>query len=295
MRKKIRYRNRETDSIESEALFAQDGLRFLYENPFGRLLTTLVLQHPAASHLYGSLQRKPGSRDRIKDFIRRLRIDASEAEHPWKSYQTLDAFFTRKLKPESRPIDRTLEHLVSPADGRVLVYLSVGREGVLVKGARLTLRELLGDVQAARRYQDGSAIVVRLAPADYHRFHFPDSGTAAAPRTIGRGLHSVHPIALQSGAAIFRNKRMVTRLESRNFGELLLVEIGALFVGSILQTYQPGPVERGQEKGYFRFGGSTVVLLARAGSIVLDHDLLEASQQDLETLVRFGTRIARRA
>lgn len=160
-----------------------------------------------------------------------------------------------------------------------------------VKGSQISLPELLGDAELAERFQGGVAVIIRLAPADYHRFHFCDDGVASPWRPIAGRLHSVHPIALAAGAPSFRNRRCVTRLASRHFGELVSVEVGALCVGTIEQTFLPGPVVRGQEKGMFHFGGSTVVLLAEPGRVELDRDLVESSLQGVETLVRLGERM----
>ena len=285
----IRYRDRETGKIETELIFGEKELRFLYEHPLGRTITNLALSREPLNRIYGFFQRTRESRRRIPEFIRRLGIDAREAAQPVDQYRTLDDFFTRKLRPDARPVDPNPLHLISPADGRTLAYPEVDGE-LRVKGSRVPLPDLLGDEALARRFQGGAAVVVRLAPADYHRFHFPGSGTASRARRIGAGLHSVHPVALEAGAPSFRNKRMITELDTEVFGKLLLVEVGALIVGTIVQTYRPGPVKRGQEKGLFRFGGSTVVLLAEPGRLKLDKDLVEAG--DLETMVKVGTRIA---
>lgn len=160
-----------------------------------------------------------------------------------------------------------------------------------MKGCAVTLSELLGDGALARKYEEGTAVVVRLAPPDYHRFHFPEAGEAGEARKIGWHLYSVNPIALQAGAPSFKNKRQVTVLSTKSFGELLLLEIGAIGVGKIVQTYKAGPVARGQEKGIFRFGGSTVMLVAPPGRLKLDEDLVEASARELETFLKMGTRI----
>jgi phosphatidylserine decarboxylase len=100
-----------------------------------------------------------------------------------------------------------------------------------------------------------------------------------------------------AGAASFANKRAVTLFESDNFGTLAIVEVGAITVGTIEQTYRPGRVERGAEKGTFHFGGSTIVLLIEPGRLIVDADLLETSTLDrpdaVETRVRMGTAIGR--
>jgi phosphatidylserine decarboxylase len=285
-----RVRDRSTGQIFDERVFGGSALNFLYETRAGRLLTDRVLARELPHWIYGWLQRRPASREKVPEFVRSLGIDASEAERPLDDYRSLDDFFTRRLRPGARVFDSEPTHLCAPAEGRVLVVPEV--DGLLsVKASRVGLAELLGDAALARRYAGGAAVIVRLAPADYHRFHFCDGGTAGEPRALVGRLHSVHPIALGAGAPSLRNRRAVTVLDSDRFGSLALVEVGALCVGTIEQSFAPGRVERGQEKGLFRFGGSTVVLLAEPGRVRLDEDLEVASAEGLETLVRVGTRI----
>lgn len=288
-----RFRDRATGHIVEERVFGARALQILYGSPAGRFLSRQVFSRRLPSSAYGWLQRRPSSRSKIPEFVRSLGIDASEAEKPLDQYKSLDDFFVRRLKPEARPIDTCPMHFVSPADGRVLVYSCMEGQWLKVKGRKVSLAEIVGDEGRARAYRGGSAIVVRLAPADYHRFHFPDEGTASPSVPIAGRLHSVHPIALESGAPSLRNKRVISTLESRNFGRLTMVEVGALCVGTILQTYSPGFVRRGQEKGYFRFGGSTVLVFVEEGRLSLDEDLISASKEGMETQVRMGTRLGR--
>ena len=287
-------RDRRSGVVFAEKVFGGDTLDFLYGR-HGRWLTDRVLSSPAANRVYGWLKRRPGSRAEIAGFFSSLGIDASEAEHPLDAYGSLDEFFCRKLRPGVRPIDPSPEHLVSPADARVVVIPALNGQTLPVKGTQITLAALVDDAALAERYRGGTALVARLAPADYHRFHFPDDGVASAAHEVEGRLHSVHPIALAAGAPSLQNRRSVTLLESAGFGTLVMVEVGALLVGTIVQTYRPGRVRRGDEKGTFRFGGSTVVLLAEPGRLRLDADLVSASEAGLETLVRMGERIGRRA
>lgn len=250
-----------------------------------------LLPHGPLSNLCGALNRLSSSKTKIPGFVQTLGIDADEAELPLGDYRTLDEFFCRRLKPEARPIEQSPLRFLAPADGRTMVFPSIGNREFVVKGCRVNLAELFGDVTEAEGYINGTAIVVRLAPCDYHRFHFPDSGSATNARLVGGRLHSVHPIALENKARSFSNKRTISFLESEGFGRVALIEVGAFAVGTIVQTYQPGPVSRGQEKGYFRFGGSTVVVLLPADRVILDEDLLSASERGLETFVKMGTSI----
>jgi phosphatidylserine decarboxylase len=288
----IRYVDRRDGVTRAERVFGGDTLDLLYGHPLLRLLTDSILCRRIPNQIYGWLQRRPSTRARIPAFVESLGIDASEAELPLDRYRSLDDFFARKLRPGARPVDPAPGHLVAPADGRALVFTGLAGRALPVKGAQVPLEDLLGDSLLAERYCDGDVLVIRLAPADYHRFHFPDSGTAGPWREIDGPLHSVHPIALGAGAPSFLNKRQITVLESRHFGPVALAEVGALCVGTVVQTYRPGPVERGAEKGFFRFGGSTVVLLLQAGRVVFDADLIRNTRAGLETLIRTGTRIA---
>lgn len=284
-------RDRVTGALVPERVFGEAGLRAIY----GQGLRARVLRRVATSDAfnlaYGLVQRLPGRRAKVAEFVERLGIDASEAERPLADYPTLDAFFTRRLRPGARPIDPAPAHLVSPADGRALAWAEVG--DLPVKGARVSVAALLGDPALAARYRGGGALVVRLAPADYHRTHWPADGVAGPPTRLGGPLHSVHPIALGAGAPSFLNRRAVTALDAPGFGRLAIVDVGALLVGRLVESYAPGPVRRGEEKGHFRMGGSTTVVLSEPGAVAWDDDLLAATRDGVESRVVLGTRVGR--
>jgi phosphatidylserine decarboxylase len=286
----LKILDRETGEVEEENIYGRSALEFAYRTWLGKTAMR-VLPHGVMSRTYGLLNRRPSSKRKIGVFIESLGIDADEAELPVSEYRTLDEFFCRRLRPDVRPIDGTPDRLVSPADGRTMVFPVVEDLEFTIKGCRVLLASLLGDRKEADCFMGGAAAVVRLAPCDYHRFHFPDSGSATDASVVSGRLHSVHPFALESNAPSFRNKRTIAHLESENFGRIALVEVGAFAVGTIVQTYAPGKVERGQEKGYFRFGGSTVVMLLENNRVVFDDDLVSASQRGLETFIKMGTSI----
>jgi phosphatidylserine decarboxylase len=281
--------------LEEEPVFGDGTLRFLYHSHAGRWLAYELICRPIISRLYGWRQRRPASRRAIPAFARALRIDVDEADRPLEAYGSLDDFFTRTLKPGARPIEQDPNLLVAPCDGRLLVFPRLVTGRLPVKGCDVPLTELVQDPDQASRYANGSAAVFRLAPADYHRFHFFDDGHAGPPRPIVGPLHSVHQLALSGGAPSLLNQRVVTAQTTANFGETLWVEVGALCVGTVVQTSESGPVRRGQEKGYFRFGGSTVVLLWQRDRVQFDPDLVERTGAGLETLVTMGTAIGQRA
>lgn len=206
------------------------------------------------------------------------------------SYKSFNEFFFRKLKPEARPI--SAEPIVFPADGRHLGFPDISKiHSFFVKGQTFDLPTLLGDPDLAAKYANGSLVLSRLCPVDYHRFHFPAAGIPSETRTIPGPLFSVSPIALAKKLSyLWTNKRTLTQLQTNEFGKILILEIGATCVGSIHQTYTPNQlVEKGAEKGYFAFGGSSTITIFEAGKVTLSKDLLENSSKQIELYARIGS------
>lgn len=287
----VEYRDRMTGARLHERVYAAEQLEYLYGTPTGKLLLQVFLSRRTFSWLYGFTKRTRRSREQIRRFIETLEVDTSEVEKSIGAYESLDEFFSRRLVPGARPVDPNPDHLLSPCDGRALAWQSLGGRELVVKNTRTTMAALLADPALAREFADPAVLLVRLAAADYHRCHFPADGAASSPRVAGNRLHSVHPIALEAGAPSFANYRMVTRIDSDGFGPLLIVEVGALTVGSIVQTFTPSRVTRGQEKSYFRFGGSALLMFAQAQRVQFDDDLIGATSEGLESRVRVGTRV----
>jgi len=160
-----------------------------------------------------------------------------------------------------------------------------------VKGQKFDVPALLDDAHLGKKYQNGSLLLSRLCPVDYHRFHFPCAGVPGETRIINGPLFSVSPLALRQRLAYFwENKRTVTELVTETMGTVLCMEIGATCVGSIHQTFTPGKrVEKGDEKGYFAFGGSSTILLFEPDVLTLDSDLLSAGSQMQELYAKVRT------
>jgi phosphatidylserine decarboxylase len=227
------------------------------------------------------------AKGKIDSVIAELGIDRSEFAEP-AVYATFNDFFVRRLKPETRPFSKDPRTLVSPADGRVLVFPRLDEDSFgPVKGYPFSMKKMLPGV--AERFMNGSLAIVRLCPSDYHRYHFPCAGTISRYEDIPGALHSVNPIALASGADVFGdNKRSVTLIETEAFGTVAYLEVGAFGVGSIVNTKREGRVEKMEEKGYFKFGGSTVVLVFEPGKVEFSDDLVANSALGRETLVKVG-------
>lgn len=284
----LMFVDRRTGALVEERVFGAEALTRIYGAGLRARLLQRLMPQPVVSALYGRMQRTARSQRKIARFVQDLGIDAAEASRPLGDYRTLDDFFTRRLRDGARPIDAAPDALVSPADGRALAFLGVD-EALPIKGRAVRLASLLGEPSPFER---AAVLIVRLAPADYHRFHAPCDGVLSAPRELGGLLHSVHPIALAAGAPSFENRRQVSRLHSERFGALFLVEVGALLVGEIERTRAPGQVAKGDELGMFHFGGSTVVVVVDGARLALDADLLENTARGLETRVRVGERVA---
>jgi phosphatidylserine decarboxylase len=289
----VRYRNRQSGELIVERAPGLGLLHWLYCTRPGGLCLRLLVRYQLFSDLYGWWQKRSFTRRNIRAFVERYGIDLAELELPLERYSNFNNFFTRRLKSEARPFATAPEVFCSPADGKVLVYPHLAKGALLpIKGGVISINALLGQITDLESYLGGAALVVRLAPYDYHRFHFTDDGEVTETRSLAGYYHSVNPLALEKMPEIFcLNKRSICQLHSPNFGRMTIVEVGALNVSSIVQTHAIGPVTRGQEKGYFQFGGSTVILLFGAASVVFDADLIADSATGLEVHVRTGERL----
>ncbi len=287
----IRYFDRYDRTTKIEKIFGERWLRLAYDNPVGRFAVWLLVRRSFFSWYYGRKMNQRGSDQRILPFIVAYDVDVTEFTKSPFDFTTFNQFFHRALKPECRPIAPGAGVAVLPADGRHLAFADVDKAGgFYVKGSTFTLVELLGDAAQAMRFAGGSMLISRLCPSDYHRFHFPVSGVPSEARLIKGSLYSVSPIALRRNILyLVRNKRFVTLIETKEFGTVAMVEVGATNVGSIVQGFLPGrPVEKGEEKGMFAFGGSCVITLFEKGRVAIDSDILEQSARCIETYARMG-------
>lgn len=287
----VTYYNRETQKIETEAIYGEGFLRWAYEKPMGRLTLWLLVKRALFSRWYGWRMNRPASRKKIAPFIARYNIREDEMLEDWQNFSTFNEFFARKLRPAARPVSSERNAVVFPADGRHFAIPDISKcDGIFVKGARFDLRSLLREDDLVKRYERGSMLISRLCPVDYHRFHFPCDGVPGGAALINGPLFSVNPIALRVRPSIlWENRRFITRLETTDFGEVLMIEVGATCVGSVLQSYQPGQtVTRGDEKGCFLFGGSCCITVFEPGRVVFSDDLLENSRERREVYALMG-------
>lgn len=280
---------RSSGRLQKETVFGGGSLRFIYDTLLGRSLWGFFFNTSCLSSLLGRYYDSRRSRKNICKLAALPGCSPQEAEFPQDTYESFNSFFVRRLKKGARPFDAAKDILSSPADGRIMVWQELMPEdAVPVKGAERTLNDLCcGRLPAGETL---AAAVIRLAPVDYHRYHFPCSCRQDGEPLVVRGkYHSVNPVALAKRPDIYvENTRQITELVSDEFGTFFFVEVGAFGVGSIIQTAKPGEHFRQEEKGYFKFGGSTVILIFSAGRLKWHDDLLANSAKGYETLIRCG-------
>jgi phosphatidylserine decarboxylase len=290
--KRHKVYNRRSGQLEAEVSGNVNGLSFLYKSLAGKALTP-IFTRKFVSQSYARYVKSRRSIKRIPSFIRQYNIDLSEVLHPVESFRCLNDFFIRELKSSSRMVDMDPGHLVSPADSRLLVFDLSVQDSLPVKGYWYKLHRFIQNVALAKQYSDGWCYVYRLAPCDYHRFCYIDNGHQETVKRIRGTLHSVNPIALASvNSLMAKNYRELTIMHTENFGTVLHFEVGALMVGKvILHNRIPCSFKKGEEKGWFEFGGSTVVQLFRKNAVQPDADLVEQSAKGIESLVKMGEKV----
>jgi phosphatidylserine decarboxylase len=234
----------------------------------------------------------PASRDEIEKFIEFHRLDMSEVLLPLEEFKNFNEFFYRALKPGARPCSApdNPKIIVSPADCRSVVFNTISQAtNVWVKGREFNMKRLLGDAypEDVSRFDGGALGIFRLAPQDYHRFHIPVDGVMGEPKTIEGEYYTVNPMAIRSALDVYgENVRILVPIDSEQHGRVMVICVGAMMVGSTVITRKGGErVHRAEELGYFKFGGSTILLLFEPGKMKFDDDLVDNSASALETLV----------
>lgn len=290
----IQIYNRKTKQYDIEQVAGGRLLNTLYTTGRGRLGLKLLVKRKIYSSLTGFFCDSKISRKTIKGFAEKFSIDINECENKVEEFKSFNEFFARKLKPSARVFDTAEEKLLSPGDGRLQAWGNIDTEKLLqIKGMTYSLSELLQDEKLAREYRGGTYLILRLCPVDYHRFHFFDSGKCMETRKIKGEYYSVNPVALSKIPELFcRNKREYSIFKTDNFGDVLFIEVGATSVGSIIQTYIPGErISRGAEKGFFKFGGSTILLIFKKNMVKIDDDIIMQTKEGFETKVLAGEAI----
>lgn len=290
----IQIYDRTTKSYEEELIAGKKYIEWTYESPVGKKVTELIAKRKIFSKLYGMYCDTKFSAKKINSFIKDFNIDMNLSQKKINEFTSFNDFFIRELTSAARPVNQSSNVLISPGDGRITAYENIDLEHLVqIKGLTYSLRELINDDSIAEKYSNGVCIILRLCPTDYHRFHFVDSGIPSKTTKIKGHYYSVNPIALKNIPKLYcENKREWSILNSDNFGNILTIEVGATCVGTIIQTYTPDKhVNKGDEKGYFKFGGSTTILFFEKDTVKIDSDILEQSKLGFECKVNCGEQI----
>ena len=274
--------------LKKEDLVTPKSVKFLYNNIFGNLIL-FVSTRRWVSKIVGKYLDSKHSKRRIKKYIASNSIDMTQFID--EEYSSFNAFFTRRIKPENRVFDMDDNSFVSPCDGKVSVYNIDESTKMEIKGYTYTVESLLRNKELADKYAGGLCIVLRLSVEDYHRYFYLDDCNKEKNVFIKGKLHTVQPYALAKRKVFSENCREYTIMHTKNFGDITQVEVGAMMVGRIVNNHQEGEFKRGEEKGKFEFGGSTIVLLVEKDRVILDEEFFTNTKEDGETYVLCGEKI----
>ena len=264
------------------------SLSFLYETGFGRLLLRLIITKPVSAAAGWLLQRRISALW-VKSFIEKNNIDMSKYES--RKFRSFNDFFTRKILPGCRRVDENPEHFISPCDCKLTVF-DIRKDSVFsIKGGKYTVEQLLRSRELAHGYAGGKLLIFRLTVDDYHRYCYPDSGVKEQNVHIQGVYHTVNPIAYKKYAVLKENTREYTLLHSDHFDDIIIMEVGATLVGRISNLHGACRVKKGEEKGHFDFGGSTVAVLVKPDILRIDDDILRNNRDGCETVIKYGERI----
>lgn len=282
----IYYRNTKECIEEKESLL----LKILYGNIAGRIILK-PFTYRWFTNIGKCYMNSKLSKHKIKKFIKKNNINMDE--YKVEKYNSFDDFFIRKIKDNARSMSNNKYDLISPCDSKLSIY-KIDNDTVLnIKNSCYTISELLCDDELSEKYKDGYCLVFRLCVDDYHHYHFIDNGEIKNKKIIKGKFHTVRPIAQKHVKVFSENNREWTLLKTDNFGDVVQIEVGALMVGKICNL-DKDKFKKGEEKGYFRFGGSTIVLLFEKNKVLIDSDILEQSNLGNEVNVKLYETIGRR-
>lgn len=258
-------------------------VRILYNTLIGRGILKILVQ-PSISKLGGIFLDTYCSKWIIPFFVKKHQIDMKA--YQGMKFSSFNDFFTRKRQTDK--IDCNVKQLISPCDGYLSVYSVNEQQTYSIKNVEYRLEELLQDKELAKRYSGGLCLIFRLTPQDYHRYCYVCDGIKKDSKAISGKLHCVRPIAYTSRPVFIENSREYTVIQSKEFGQVIQMEIGALLVGKIHNHDDDKNVSQGREKGYFEFGGSTIVVLVEKDRLYIQNEFIRKTYLGEETKVRLG-------
>lgn len=263
----------------------------LYHSLCGRCLLK-ILTMPAISKMAGIFMNSSLSRLYINHFIKSNKIDMNDFEN--ENWACFNEFFTRKLKPNKRNIISQSNILISPCDGYLSVYTIGPDSKFKIKDSLYSIEELTMNKDIAYSYDSGLCMIFRLTPADYHRYIYPDGGEKTENTFIKGILHTVRPVAFDKYPVFKTNSREYTILKTNNFDDVVFIEVGAMMVGRICNYHGIHKFERGEEKGKFEFGGSTIIMLLKKNIASLEENIEKNIDTGIETKIKLGEKVGTR-
>ncbi len=263
------------------------GSYFLYSSFLGRFILKIVNKR-FLSVFVGFFLNRRISKLLIKKFIKSNNLNMDEYEDV--KYKSFNQFFSRKIKNGSRNFPKNKKELCSPADSKLLIYKINKDLKFIIKNKEYNIERILKDNELAKEFNNGYLLVFRLEVDDYHRYSYIDDGSVILRKKIKGLYNTVAPIAFDRFKVFEENIREYEVQDTNKFGRVIQMEVGAMFVGKIKNYYLEN-FKRGDEKGYFLFGGSTIIMIFKDKSITIDKDILENSKNNLETKIVLGEKI----
>ena len=282
----MKMKNRTNNELISDK--ENISLVLLYKTHLGRVFLKILVQ-PWFTKLSGTIMNSKVSNIITKKLIKKYNINQDEYEK--QKFTSYNDFFIRKKKEKYLNIDKNKNHLISPADSKLTVYDIKENSMFKIKDSYYSINELLNGDPISEQYKNGKILIFRLEPTDYHRYCYIDDGTKNENKYIKGIFHTVKNIALKKYNIYKKNAREYTTLDTKNFGKVIQIEVGALIVGRIKNHHEEYQYRKGEEKGYFEFNGSTIALIFKKNKIEIDPDIKENSKKHIETIVKYGEKI----
>lgn len=207
------------------------------------------------------------------------------------NYRSFNDFFTREVEYGYRSFTNNYNNLPSPCDGKLSAY-QINYDSVFkIKNSVYDINDMLLDNELAEEFINGTCLIFRLTPDDYHRYCFIDDGVILSHKIISGVFHTVQPIVHERYKVFSKNSREYTVMQTKNFDKVIQMEVGALFVGKISNRIIDGSFVRAEAKGMFEFGGSTIILLFKKNTVLVDENIYKNTLADKETVVKLGEKI----
>lgn len=272
--------NRKSKKVFEENQLGNNYLKFLYKTILGRIILKILI-HPFVSRIYGKYNDSKLSLNKVDKWIIKYNFDKNQFEKD--KFDSFNDFFARKYKNNSNTFTAT--DFIAPAESKMMVYNIDEELKLEIKDSVYDLSSLLDEKVDVNRYKGGLCLVYYLTVDCYHRYAHIDDGEIAKTYEIKGKLHTVNPISSKY-KVYSTNHRVFSLVKGKNLGNYVYMEVGAMMVGKIVNNNKK-KFKQGEEKGYFKLGASTVVVLIEKDKVKIDRDIVEMSKKDIATKVDY--------